>query len=130
MIPEKEKTGLTDSSVNLSFLFSDEFKLNIHYKELYEGYYNYGDLKFLASYYPGHTPGSMVYDFGDFIFTGDFIFSESIGRTDFPYGDEKVMFQSLDKFNKYIKTKEETVLIMPGHMGVCTLKELKRNNIF
>ncbi|WGS65541.1 MBL fold metallo-hydrolase [Marinitoga aeolica] len=130
MIPEKEKMGLTDSSVNLSFLFSDELKLNIHYKELYEGYYNYGDLKFLASYYPGHTPGSMIYDFGDFIFTGDFIFSESIGRTDLPYGDEKIMFQSLAKFNEYIKAKEETTLIMPGHMGICTLKELKKNNIF
>ncbi|KLO23564.1 hypothetical protein X275_02400 [Marinitoga sp. 1197] len=130
MIPHKEIIGLKDKSRNLSYMFGEEFETNINYTEIYEGYYDFGGLKFMASYYSGHTPGSMIYDFGDFIFTGDFIFCDSVGRTDLPYGDEKVMFESLKKFDEYIKSKEETVLIMPGHMEICYLKDLKKNNIF
>lgn len=130
MIPEKDENGLIDPSANLSYMFSEDFKLKIPYKELYEGYYDFGEFKFLASYYPGHTPGSMIYDFGDFIFTGDFIFLDSIGRTDLPYGDEETMFHSLEKFRDYLKTKKDSVLIMPGHMNICTVKDLKDNNVF
>ncbi|SHE38045.1 Glyoxylase, beta-lactamase superfamily II [Marinitoga hydrogenitolerans DSM 16785] len=130
MVPEKDKEGIIDESKNLSYLFGENFNMNIKFATIYEGYYNFGDLKFLASYYPGHTPGSMIYDFGEFIFTGDFIFCDSIGRTDLPYGDEEAMFESLKNFNEYIKSKKDSTIIMPGHMEVCTLKELKDTNIF
>ncbi|AEX85988.1 Zn-dependent hydrolase, glyoxylase [Marinitoga piezophila KA3] len=130
LVPHKEISYLNDSSKNLSYMFGVDFKLNINVETLYEGYYKIGNLKFLAKYFPGHTPGSMIYDFGNFIFTGDFMFSDSIGRTDLPYGDEKMMKRSISIFKEFIKSKKDTTIIMPGHMNICYLEELKNDNIF
>ncbi|KAF2955773.1 MBL fold metallo-hydrolase [Marinitoga sp. 38H-ov] len=129
-IPEKEEEGLKNPAKNLIYLINEEIEFKVNHNIIYEGYHNIGDLKFIATYFPGHTPGSMVYDFGDFIFTGDFIFSNSIGRTDLPYGDEKLMFKSIDKFKKYIKSKEGKTIIFPGHMDICNINYLIENNLF
>ncbi|GAB6189061.1 MBL fold metallo-hydrolase [Marinitoga arctica] len=130
MILEEDKKGLSDVSLNLSYMFGENFEINTYINELYEGYYNYGDVKFMIKNFPGHTPGSAIYDFGNFIFTGDFIFFKNIGRTDLPFGDNKKMIDSLKKFDKYILSKEKNTLILPGHMEICTLNDLKKYNIF
>jgi glyoxylase-like metal-dependent hydrolase (beta-lactamase superfamily II) len=44
---------------------------------------------------PGHTPGSICLQYQNYLFTGDTIFYDSIGRTDLPYGNEVAMGQSL-----------------------------------
>lgn len=128
MISQKDKPGLKDKSLNLSFMFEENFDVKLNVEELYEGYYNYGDLKFLIKYFPGHTPGSVICDFGEVIFTGDFIFFNTIGRTDLPLGDNGEMLNSLKNFKKYIEGKDDHILVLPGHMGISNLKELKEKN--
>lgn len=44
---------------------------------------------------PGHTPGSVCFDTGSCLFTGDTLFASSCGRTDFPGGDFRQMRASL-----------------------------------
>ena len=44
---------------------------------------------------PGHTPGSCCFLCGDALFSGDTLFAGSIGRTDFPGGDDQAMAASL-----------------------------------
>jgi glyoxylase-like metal-dependent hydrolase (beta-lactamase superfamily II) len=44
---------------------------------------------------PGHTPGSICLKYHNYLFTGDTIFPDSIGRTDLPYGDANAMERSL-----------------------------------
>jgi glyoxylase-like metal-dependent hydrolase (beta-lactamase superfamily II) len=130
LISKNDEEGLKDSSRNLSYYTNENIEFDINYDTLYEGYHDFGDLKFLAKYFPGHTPGSMLYDFGDFIFTGDFVFSDSIGRTDLPYSNEALMMKSLEKFKEYIKTKNNETFIFPGHMDFCNLNDLIKNNVF
>ena len=74
-------------------------------------------VKFL--HFPGHTPGCSMIEIGDAIFSGDFIFERSIGRTDFPYSSPKEMKESLRRFKEipYDKT------IYPGHGGTTTIKQ-------
>lgn len=48
--------------------------------------------------FPGHTPGCSMIKIGDFIFSGDFIFRDTIGRYDFPYSSQDDMFSSLTRF--------------------------------
>ena len=49
---------------------------------------------------PGHTPGGCSYLINNVIFVGDTLFKGSIGRTDLPSGDRKVLDESLIKLMK------------------------------
>lgn len=73
--------------------------------------------------FPGHTPGCSCILIGEALFSGDFIFKNSIGRFDFPYSDAKQMQQSLEKFLKI----EANWDIYPGHGDKTTLKEEQKN---
>ena len=74
-------------------------------------------VKFL--HFPGHSQGCSAIEIEDALFSGDFIFERSIGRTDFPYSSPKDMKESLEKFKKipYDKT------MYPGHGNTTTIKQ-------
>ena len=71
---------------------------------------------------PGHTNDSRTFYFKKIntMFTGDFIFQHSIGRTDLG-GSDKDMQESLEMIKKY---PDETI-IYPGHGPSTTLGEEK-----
>lgn len=70
-------------------------------------------LNFEVIHTPGHSPGSIcLYSKKDnILFSGDTLFSDSIGRTDFSYGSKKELDLSLKKI---FKLPKET-LVYPGH---------------
>ena len=76
---------------------------------------------------PGHTSGSIcIYEpQGKALFTGDTIFSGSIGRTDLPGGDMREMAESI----KRRSTLEDVELLLPGHMGPVKRAERVKSNI-
>lgn len=69
---------------------------------------------------PGHTSGSVCYDFGEFIFTGDTLLNGKIGRTDLPGSDRLVLEKSIDKL-----TGLSDKIIYPGHGEQWTIEEAK-----
>jgi glyoxylase-like metal-dependent hydrolase (beta-lactamase superfamily II) len=81
--------------------------------------FDFNGVKVKFTHFPGHTPGCSTIEIGDAMFSGDFIFERSIGRTDFPYSSPVQMKESLAKFKKipYDKT------IYPGHGGTTTIKQ-------
>ena len=62
---------------------------------------------------PGHTPGSIgLYNFSQkILFSGDTIFKDGVGRTDFAYSSPENLTQSLQK----IREKFAGFRIFPGH---------------
>jgi hydroxyacylglutathione hydrolase len=71
-----------------------------------------GDIKLKVIHTPGHTRGCIcLYTAGN-IFTGDTLFTEGMGRTDFSGGSEKQIMDSIR--NKILKLPDETI-IWPGH---------------
>ncbi len=60
---------------------------------------------------PGHTAGSVCYVMNDVIFSGDTLFFESIGRTDFPGGSYKTLMNSVKK----LKALGRDYTVLPGH---------------
>jgi glyoxylase-like metal-dependent hydrolase (beta-lactamase superfamily II) len=58
-----------------------------------------GTLRGRAIHTPGHTPASMTYIFGDAAFIGDTLFMPDYGtaRCDFPGGDARVLYKSVQK---------------------------------
>ena len=74
-------------------------------------------------HFPGHCPGCSMIEIGDAIFSGDFIFERSIGRTDFPYSSPEDMKKSLEKF----KTLDFDKTLYPGHGGPTSIKAEQRH---
>ncbi len=75
---------------------------------------------------PGHTAGSISILIEDLLFTGDTLFVESIGRTDFPESEPEKIQSSIQKLAKL----PENLTVHPGHMASAPLKEIKRRNPF
>jgi hydroxyacylglutathione hydrolase len=75
-------------------------------------------------HFPGHCPGCSMIEIGDAIFSGDFIFERSIGRTDFPYSSPEDMRKSLEKF----KTLDFDKTLYPGHGGTTTIKQEQQHS--
>ena len=46
---------------------------------------------------PGHSEGStVIYDeMNQYVFTGDTLFFETVGRTDIPYADKEILADSI-----------------------------------
>ncbi len=75
---------------------------------------------------PGHTAGGICLFGDDFIFTGDTIFKNSVGRCDLPGGDDAAMDKTLLRFLKL----QKNFLLYPGHGPSTTLFEEKKLNPF
>lgn len=93
---------------------------------LEEKEYTIGDFKFKCIYTPGHSKDSVSFFFeeNNCMFVGDFVFKESIGRTDLPGGDNNDMKESLNK----LLTFNESITLYPGHDDETTLKYEKEHN--
>ncbi len=83
-------------------------------------------MKLKVLHTPGHTPGGISLLIDDFIFTGDTIFSGSIGRFDLPGGSQEVLLNSIKK----ILSLEENLIIYPGHGPSTTVRQELQSNPF
>ncbi len=86
---------------------------------------SFGESSLTVIYTPGHTVGGMSLYAPGILFSGDTLFSESIGRSDFPGGDFSVLSLSIKE--KLFVLPEETV-VYPGHGGTTTIGNEKRRN--
>lgn len=96
----------------------------------------FGSLSLRALFVPGHTPACMAYEIGDAIFVGDTLFMPDVGsaRCDFPGGDAKTLYRSIQKILSY---PGQTKLYMchdyppTDRPAVCmtTVADEKANNI-
>ncbi len=78
---------------------------------------------------PGHTPGgiSLVCESDGIIFSGDTLFAESVGRSDFPGGNATELIESIR--SKLLNFSDDTV-VYPGHGPSTTIGHEKKNNPF
>ena len=83
-----------------------------------------GSLTFTVWETPGHTPGCICLVGEDVVFSGDTLFCGSIGRTDFPGGDDMAMLRSLRR----LATLPESMAVYAGHGPATTLgREIRTN---
>jgi glyoxylase-like metal-dependent hydrolase (beta-lactamase superfamily II) len=75
---------------------------------------------------PGHTPGGISLLTDDSIFTGDTLFSGSVGRFDLPGGSQEVLLNSIRK----ILSLGENLTIYPGHGPSTSVGEELHSNPF
>lgn len=78
---------------------------------------------------PGHTEGSvcLYVPSQNLLLAGDTLFAGSVGRTDFPGGDQDTLFASIR--DRLLPLPDETIVV-PGHGAETTLAAERATNPF
>jgi hydroxyacylglutathione hydrolase len=92
-------------------------------------------LSFTVDHVPGHTPGTVVYriaydgpeDVSQLMFSGDFLFAGSIGRTDLTGGSHPEMQQSL---RERVLPLDDDIVVLPGHGPQTSIGRERATNPF
>ena len=90
-------------------------------------------LKMRVRHAPGHTEGSVVFEWaGDdqtspLMFAGDLLFQGSIGRTDLEGGSMADMQRSLDRI---VLSADDRMIVLPGHGPQTTIGQERISNPF
>ncbi len=86
----------------------------------------FADTEFEVIHTPGHSPGSVCYldRKNRAIYTGDTLFSLTVGRTDFVGGDFGQLMESLQKL---LPLSDDTA-VLPGHNRASTIGFEKKRN--
>ncbi|HOO75202.1 MAG TPA: MBL fold metallo-hydrolase [Tepiditoga sp.] len=113
-IHPKDVVMLTDPFVNLSRHMGEEIT--------YEGEWKDITKYFKVFHTPGHTPGSVIILMENYLFTGDTLFFNSIGRTDFPLASQEDMEKSLKFLSELLPTFPGETILAPGHLEMSNLK--------
>ena len=76
---------------------------------------------------PGHTVGGVCYYFGyqNTVFSGDTLFAQSVGRTDFPKGSAAQIIRSIQ--NKLMPLPDETT-VYTGHNDITSIGTERKYN--
>ncbi len=86
------------------------------------------DVKIRVIHTPGHSPGGVCYYFEQehILLSGDTLFCGSVGRSDLPGGNPKILSRSL----KQLTELPEITRVIPGHGPETTIAQEKRTNYF
>jgi len=87
----------------------------------------FGETSLRIIHTPGHTPGSISILADGILFSGDLIFSGSVGRTDLLGGSWTQLINSIR--SKILTLPDETI-ILPGHGPSTTVGNERINNPF
>lgn len=90
----------------------------------------FGDQKLEVIHTPGHSPGSIclkVKGTEEFIFSGDTLFRQSVGRSDLWGGDHSTLIRSI---KSRLMVLDDEIRVYPGHGPHSRIGEEKRKNPF
>ncbi len=76
---------------------------------------------------PGHTPGSVCYEYDNKLFTGDLLFKENVGPFDIPLSDQRVLSKTVINFIESYKVDKK---IYPSHGRYTTVFEQRKNPFY
>ncbi len=127
VIAEGEELLIEEPKNNLSTMIGESISIKADIVLKDGDIFKFGDsLEFKVITTPGHTPGGMCLYFEkeEVLISGDTLFKASVGRTDFPYGDSKVLLQSLEK----LKALPDTTVVYCGHGDKTSIGSEKANN--
>lgn len=83
------------------------------------------EIKVLAT--PGHTSGSISLQIDGYVFTGDTLFRESIGRFDLSDGDQA---KEIESIRTVLFALDDSTEVLPGHGQATTIGHERTTNPF
>ncbi|MFH1479562.1 MAG: MBL fold metallo-hydrolase [Candidatus Omnitrophota bacterium] len=116
---------LSDPSKNMSLMMGGFLSAGHASRLLGEGdILKIGKYSLEVIHTPGHTPGCICLKGDKVLFSGDTLFCNGIGRTDFPYGSYEDIVASIK--NNLFKLDDDLV-VYPGHGPSTTIGREKEN---
>ncbi|MCL1917236.1 MAG: MBL fold metallo-hydrolase [Peptococcaceae bacterium] len=85
-----------------------------------------GKLSVEVLHTPGHTPGGICLKTVDGVFSGDTLFKEAVGRTDFPGGDMRKLVTGIQT---HLMSLPDSTAVFPGHEDVTTIGHERKFNM-
>ena len=128
VIANGEEDIIKNCENNLSVFYGDNLEIDPDIILSDFDTLSFANFNFLCISTPGHTPGSACFYFEKqkIIFTGDTLFYETIGRTDFSYSDTNKMLESIKK----LKNLPKETVVYPGHGKKTSIEHEIKNNIY
>lgn len=121
LIGEKDNAALSDPIVNESVRFRVNINPFAADKTVVDGEkFSVGDINFTAFETPGHTVGSTCFYVDNILFTGDTLFCQGIGRSDFHGGNQNELFRSLKRI---MSVFPENTSVLSGHGPATTIAD-------
>lgn len=81
----------------------------------------FGEVNIEVMHTPGHTPGSVSFLIGKYLFSGDTILGTRVGRTDLPGGDKAALRASVARL---LQLPPDTI-VYPGHGARAVLADIR-----
>lgn len=126
---EDEKKILADPELNLSGVFGTSYSYS-DVKCLQDGQkMNIAGFTFKVIHTPGHTSGGCCYycEEEGVLISGDTLFYQSVGRSDFPTGSMGTLVHSI---KEKLFCLPEDVMVYPGHNDATSIGDEKKYNPF
>lgn len=125
---KKDVLMLGDPVLNQSFKVNKEIRIKPDFELSENDEIEIGSMKCKVLETPGHTAGSICFYFEEegLLFSGDTLFNENVGRTDFETGSASDMRNSIERL---LKLPEDTV-VYPGHNEFTTIGHEREYNPF
>ncbi len=124
---EAEKETLENPRGNVSTMIGrrDVYHADVYVKD--EEVLKLAGFSIRVFHTPGHTPGGCCYyiPMEDVLFSGDTLFCQSVGRTDFPGGS---MSQLVRAIREKLMVLPERTCVYPGHMDTTTIEQERQWN--
>ncbi len=105
----KEDEEIVRTANNSAFKKGISLKCPVNYFDFNKIQIN--DFEFKIYHKPGHSPGCVMYEIEGYLFSGDVLFKESIGRYDLYGSSAKDMMKSLRIFPNL----NPDLIVLPGH---------------
>lgn len=124
---EGEKETLEDPELNASWMNGQRLVFHADKWVKDEEELDLAGFHIRVLFTPGHTPGGCCYYFPyeNVVFTGDSLFCNSVGRTDFKKGSMSDLVRAIRE--KLMVLPEDT-LVYPGHNDVTTIENERMYN--
>lgn len=124
---ETEKETLESAELNASWMLGRSlvFHADVYVKDEQE--LDLAGFHIRVLHTPGHTVGGCCYylPYEDVVFSGDTLFCESVGRTDFPKGSMSDIVRSIHE--KLLVLPDQTI-VYPGHNDATTIEHERMYN--
>jgi glyoxylase-like metal-dependent hydrolase (beta-lactamase superfamily II) len=126
---EEEKRILEDPMLNLSGVFGSSYSYSkvecLHDGQMLE----VAGFTFKVIHTPGHTAGGCCYyeETEGVLISGDTLFHQSVGRSDFPTGSMGTLIRSI---KEKLFCLPDDVMVYPGHNDLTCIADEKMYNPF